>query len=120
MTKEVQQNLSIKTRSVFADSSIFLSITLTRLSLIKVLKSSTVMLVLEDGGGSEREMNLSDLIPKTPTIHWYSVSAIAVQSFWRMTCASFEINVRISEVPFCYQIKEPNQVHNVKDHFPQE
>lgn len=101
MTKEVQQNLSIKTRSLFADFSIFLSITLTRLSLIRILKSLTVMLIPEDGGESESEMNLRDSIPMIPTIHWYIVFAIVVQSFWRMTYASLEINVRISEVPFC-------------------
>ncbi|KAH0889751.1 hypothetical protein HID58_052180, partial [Brassica napus] len=45
--------LSVNTRSLFADSSNFLNITLTRLSHIKLLKSFTVMLVPEDGGGDE-------------------------------------------------------------------
>lgn len=119
MTKEVQQNLSIKTRSLFADSSIFLSITLTRLSLIRIFKSLTVMLIPEDGGGSEREINLMDSILRIPTIHWYIVFAIVVQSFWRMTCASLEINVWISEVPFCLskQITIPSLLF--EDQFPQ-
>ena len=101
ITKDDKQNLSVNTRSLFADSSVFLSITLTRLSSIKLLKSFTVMLVPEDGGGSGSQMNLRELTPEIPTIHWYSVSATIVQSFRRMACASFEINVRISEVPFC-------------------
>jgi len=66
------------------------------------------MLIPEDGGGSEREMNLRDSIPRLPTIHWYIVVAIVMQSFWRMTSASLEINVRISEVPFCFIKTENN------------
>ncbi|CAN6978298.1 unnamed protein product, partial [Brassica oleracea var. botrytis] len=45
--------LSVNSRSLFADSSNFLNITLTRLSHIKLLKSFTVMLVPEDGESSK-------------------------------------------------------------------